>query len=159
MALRFPVKFKKLLVLCLRKSFKYVKFMKTNFFLALLLFLSFSKIYSQNEDFTYVTSSTNGEDYSVLIKKIDDYSTEIWVKNTVPIKSRKTKSGKIIKTGGGYKLTFMSIKCGDSTYDLGESIAYDKNGNVTSTTDIPSYDKRVVPGSVMSAIYDFVCSD
>jgi hypothetical protein len=53
----------------------------------------------------------------------------------------------------------MSIKCGDSTYDLGESIAYDQNGNVKSNIDIASYENRVVPGSVMSAIYDFVCSD
>jgi hypothetical protein len=54
--------------------------MKTKIFITLLLLLSFSNIYSQNEEFTYVTSSKNGEDYSVLIKKIDDYSTEIWVK-------------------------------------------------------------------------------
>ena len=54
--------------------------MKTKLLLIVLFILSFSKIYSQNEEFTYVTSSKNGEDYSVLIKKIDDYSTEIWVK-------------------------------------------------------------------------------
>jgi hypothetical protein len=133
--------------------------MKTKIFITLLLLLSFSNIYSQNEEFTYVTTSNNGEDYSVLIKKNDEYSTEIWVKKTEPIKSKKNKSGKIIKTGGGYRLTFMSIKCGDSTYDIGESIAYDQNGNVKSNIDIASYENRVVPGSVMSAIYDFVCSD
>jgi hypothetical protein len=133
--------------------------MKTKIFITLLIMLSFSKVYSQNEEFTYVTTSTNGEGYSVLIKKIDEYSTEIWVKKTEPIKSKKNRSGKIIKTGGGYSLTFMSIKCGDSTYDLGESIAYDQNGNVKSNIDIASYENRVVPGSVMSAIYDFVCSD
>lgn len=133
--------------------------MKTKIFITLLLLLSFSNIYSQNEEFTYVTTSNNGEDYSVLIKKNDEYSTEIWVKKTEPIKSKKNKSGKIIKTGGGYRLTFMSIKCGDSTYDIGESIAYDQNGNVKSNIDIASYENRVVPGSVMSAIYNFVCSD
>ena len=133
--------------------------MKAKIFLTLLLILSFSKIYSQNEEFTYVTSSKNGEDYSVLIIKINDYSTELWVKKTEPIISKKNKSGKIIKTGGGYSLTFMTIKCGDSTYDLGESIAYDQNENIKSNIDIASYENRVVPGSVMSAIYNFVCSD
>jgi hypothetical protein len=53
----------------------------------------------------------------------------------------------------------MNIKCGDSTYDLGESITYYENGNVKSNIDMSSYENRVVPGSVMSAIYDFVCSD
>lgn len=133
--------------------------MKTKLLLIALFILSFSKIYSQNEEFTYVTSSKNGEDYYVLIKKIDDYSTEIWVKKTEPIKYKKNKSGKTIKTGGGYILTFMTIKCGESTYDLGESITYYENGNVKSNIDISSYENRVVPGSVMSAIYDFVCSD
>lgn len=133
--------------------------MKAKIYLTLLLILSFSKIYSQNEEFTYVTSSKNGEYYSVLIIKINDYSTELWVKKTEPIISKKNKSGKIIKTGGGYSLTFMTIKCGDSTYDLGESIAYDQNENIKSNIDIASYENRVVPGSVMSAIYNFVCSD
>jgi phosphatidate phosphatase APP1 len=68
--------------------------MKTKIFITLLIMLSFSKVYSQNEEFTYVTTSTNGEGYSVLIKKIDEYSTEIWVKKTEPIKSKKIEAEK-----------------------------------------------------------------
>jgi len=131
--------------------------MKTKLFLMILFFLSISKTYSQNEEFSYVTSSKSGEDYYVLMKKHNDYSTEIWVKKTEPIKYKKTKSGKTIKTGGGYNLTFMTIKCEESTYDLGESISYYENGNVKSNIDLSSYENRVIPVSVMEAIYNFVC--
>lgn len=133
--------------------------MKTKLFLLVLFFLSFSKIYSQTEEFNYVTSSKSGEDYYVLIKKYNDYSTEIWVKKTEPIKYKKNKKGKTIKTGGGNVLTFMTIKCGESTYDLGECISYYENGNVKSSVDISSYENRVIPGSVMEALYDFVCTN
>jgi len=126
-------------------------------FLLLLFVISFNKIHSQTKEFTYVSSSVSGEDYYVLIEKYNDYSTEIWVKKTEPVKYKKNKSGKAIKTGGGHSLTFVTIKCGESTYDIGESITYYENGNIKSNIDISSYENRVIPDTVMSSLYNFVC--
>ena len=131
--------------------------MKINYFTFILFFIFLNTSFAQTDEFTLVGSTNDGEEYYVLIQKTSDYATEIWVKKMEPIKTIKNKSGKLIKVGGGYNLTYTTIKCGDFTYDLGESITYYKNGNVKNNLDIDTYDIKVVPGSIMSAVFKYVC--
>lgn len=127
-------------------------------YITLFFFLNFfNSTFAQSDEFTLVGTTNDGEEYYALVQKTNDYSTELWLKKIEPIKTIKNKSGKLIKVGGGYNLTYTTIKCGDFTYDLGESITYYKNGNVKNTIDIDSYDNKVVPGSIMSAVFKYVC--
>ncbi len=126
--------------------------------LAILLFINVS--YSQSdEDFNYATTSKDGTEYYVYIEKTTDYSKEIWVKSLIPAKTIKNKKGKYVKVGGGYNLAFIIISCSKKKYDITQTISYDKNGEVTDNNDFISYDERIVPGSVMSGIYNFVCNN
>lgn len=131
--------------------------MKKIIFTIAIFIISINTIFAQSDEFTLVGTTNDGEEYYALVQKTNDYSTELWLKKIEPIKTIKNKSGKLIKVGGGYNLTYTTIKCGDFTYDLGESITYYKNGNVKNTIDIDSYDNKVVPGSIMSAVFKYVC--
>lgn len=131
--------------------------MKTKLLLLVFFLLSINKIYSQSDEFTYVSSDTKGEDYFVLIEKTNENSVELWIKNTVPIKYKMNKKQKKIKTGGGYCLTFVTINCNESSYDLGESISYYENGSVKNKSNFPTFDNKVIPGSIMSSIFNSVC--
>lgn len=125
--------------------------------LAILLFINVS--YSQSdEDFNFVTTSKDGTEYYVYIEKNTEYSKEIWVKSLIPTKTIKNKKGKYVKIGGGYNLAFIIMSCSKKKYDINQTVSYNKDGKVTENSDFPSYDKKIVPGSVMSGIYDFVCN-
>lgn len=135
--------------------------MKANFyfsvFFLLLSHLSFSQ---SDEDFSYATSSKDGIDYFVYIEKTEyDGSKSIWVKSTKPIKTIKNKKGKTVKTGGGKTLTFMKIDCSERTFDILETIEYDKSGNVVKSYNDYSYGNRIVPGSIMTGIHGYVCDN
>lgn len=110
-----------------------------------------------SEGFKYVADSKDGSIYSVLIEKRTFNNTEIWVKNTIPIKSVKNSKGKVVKSGGGHALTYMVINCNDKEYTIEEKVTYNSKGDVLKSEKIMSFNNRIVPGSVMSAIYSKVC--
>ena len=132
----------------------------TKLFYLTLFLLMFNFSFSQSdEDFTYSTSDKKGCDYYIYIEKVNYSTTEVWVKRIEPLKTVKNKSGKYVKTGGGYVLQFMIINCSDREYDVRNRISYDRNGNVVESDDYVSYNNKVIPGSVMSGVFDSVCTE
>ena len=79
-----------------------------------------------------------------------------WVKMTNPIKTIKNKSGKYIKSGGGYTLQFMKLDCSYKTYSATDGVTYNSSGKVVRET-FDLYNERVIPGSIMEGIYRYVC--
>lgn len=134
--------------------------MKAKLFFS-FLFLYFANLsFSQtDEDFILAASAKDGSEYYVYIEKVNYDSKDIWVKNPIPVKSVKNKKGKLIKSGGGYTLAFMKVNCSDREYDLIQTIAYDKNGNVKENYENDSYGNKVIPGSIMSGIFEYVCTE
>ena len=132
--------------------------MKKILFTLLILTIS-SNTFSQTDDeFQYVTSSKSGNQVYIHFEK-DNYGTkEFWLKMTEPIKTTKNKSGKIIKTGGGYSLEFITMDCSEKEYGSSNAVKYDRNGNPTQRPDY--YDtqgEKIIPGSVMSAVHKYIC--
>lgn len=132
--------------------------MKKLLFTLLILTIS-SKAFSQTDDeFQYVTSSNSGIEVYIHFEK-DNYGTkEFWLKMTEPIKTTKNKSGKIIKTGGGYSLEYITMDCSEKEYGSSDAVKYDRNGNPTQRPDY--YDtqgEKIIPGSVMSAVHKYIC--
>jgi hypothetical protein len=123
----------------------------------LLLILISQKSLSQNDEFTYVASATDGTEVYVLYER-DNYGTkEFWVKMVKPVKTVKNKKGKFIKSGGGYTLAFFKMDCSTKTYSTSDGVEYNRNGQVVNRSFIDVYDEKVIPGSVLSAVYKFVC--
>lgn len=112
-----------------------------------------------DDGFQYVTTSKEGSNYSILIEKSEFNTTEIWVKNSVPLKTKKNSKGKLIKIGGGYVMTYMAINCEDKEFNIEEKVSYNSKGEVINSDKFGSYGNKIVPGSVMSAIYKFVCNN
>ena len=134
--------------------------MKKKLFFTLVFSLFCTLSFSQSdEDFKYATSDVNGSDYYVYIEKVNYSTKEIWLKVVKPTKKVKNKKGKYVETGGGHTLSFMTINCNEKKFDITETHSYDKNGNVIRNNNYPSYDNKVVPGSVMSGVFSFACSD
>lgn len=130
------------------------------FFISSIFFLISNLGFSQSDsDFRYATSDTKGGDYYVYVEKTEYGSKEIWIKKIEPEKTIKNKKGKYIKTGGRHTLSFVIINCSNREFDVKQRITYDKTGNVVENNDFPSYGNKIVPGSVMSGIYDFVCNN
>lgn len=130
-----------------------------NTILILLLFLSFVT-FSQNEtDWKYIANAKDGSEIYVKIENISSYRREAWVKMTNPVVSKKSKNGKIIKTGGGYMLAFWSINCEDKTFSLSNRITYNSSGKVISVGnnyDDPQ-DERIIPDTVGEYIFRYIC--
>lgn len=129
--------------------------------LTLFIFFLFNTFaYSQtDEDFISVATAKDGTEYYVYIEKAEYSTKSIWVKHTTPLKSFKNKKGKMVKSGGEKTLSFMTVDCAEREYTIQQSFLYNRNGDLKQEQDIPSYGNKVVPGSIMSAIYNFVCSD
>lgn len=53
----------------------------------------------------------------------------------------------------------MKINCSERKYNLIQTVVYNRLGNVTSEAENFDFDKKIIPGSVMSGIYDFICSE
>lgn len=124
--------------------------------LLILILLFTSKIYSQNNDFVYVTSAKDGTE--VYVKQEDEvFNTKhFWIKMTNPVKKVKSKSGKYIKSGGGYTMQFMKLDCSDKTYSTSDGVMYNTSGKVVREV-FDLYNERVIPGSIMEGIYNYVC--
>lgn len=133
--------------------------MKKSFIVVFTLFINALAFAQSNDDFTYAATDTSNIDFYFLIEKVTDSYKEVWIKAISPEKTIKNKKGKYIKTGGGHKLSFMNIYCDDRKFDALETVSYDKNGKVTGSNYEPNYDNRVIPGSVMSAIFESICGN
>ncbi|POS00663.1 hypothetical protein Q361_1332 [Flavobacterium croceum DSM 17960] len=132
--------------------------MKKLLFTILILAIS-SKTFSQTDDeFQYVTSSKSGNEVYIHFEK-DNYGTkEFWLKMTEPIKTTKNKNGKIIKTGGGYSLEYITMDCSEKEYGSSNAVKYDRNGNPTQRPDYyDTHGEKIIPGSVMSAVHKYIC--
>ena len=131
--------------------------MKKILFAFLLLIIS-NKSFSQSDDeFQYVTKSTDGTEVYIHFEKENYGTKEFWIKWVIPIKSTKNKNGKIIKSGGGHVLEYCKLDCSDKTYSLSDTIKYDRNGKAIGDNYSETYNEKVIPGSVMNGIYRFIC--
>ncbi|KQB37663.1 surface-adhesin E family protein [Flavobacterium aquidurense] len=130
--------------------------MKKILFTIFLLVIS-SKSFSQNDDFQYVTSAKDGTEVYLYFEK-DNYDTkEFWLKIVPPIKTGKNKKGKLIKTGGGSSVQFYKLDCSEKTYSTSDGVIYDRNGEIIEKIYNDSYNDKIIPGTVMSAVYRYVC--
>ena len=129
--------------------------------LQLFVLLLSCNIYSQQSGFEYAVTGNN-IDYYVRIESDIDSSmglySNFWLKYDTPAKKIKTKSGKYINSGGGYTLAYMTISCYNKSHQTKNIIRYNKSGNVIGRDDIPTFDKPIVPGSVVEGIYNKVCN-
>jgi hypothetical protein len=118
--------------------------------------LAANLIYSQPDaDYKYVTTSVDGDEYFVYIEQVaNNGSKEFWLKINTPLKDLK---GKKRKDGGQTALFLVRMECSTREYDNLELIIYDKKGKVYSSKKDVSFDNRVVPGSTMNGVYDYVC--
>jgi hypothetical protein len=132
--------------------------MKKLLFTLLILTIS-SKTFSQTDDeFQYVTSSKSGNEVYIHFEKDNHGTKEFWLKMTEPIKTTKNKSGKIIKSGGGYSLEYITMDCSEKEYASSNAVKYDRNGNPTHRPEYyDTHGKKIIPGSVMSAVHKFIC--
>lgn len=126
----------------------------------LLIILLIPFLGLSQEGFEYAITG-NGVDYYVKIESDVDNNmgmyTDFWLKYDNPAKKLKTKSGKYVTSGGGYTLAYMTIYCSGKSHKTNNIIKYNKNGNVIARDDIPTFDKPIVPGSVIEGIYKKVC--
>ena len=130
--------------------------MRPKIFITLVFIFLTNLIYSQITAGGYklATTSTDGTEYFVDIYRIVNGTKDIWVKNQKPLKDPK---GKKVKNGGQITLMHLRMDCSNKEYDNLEIIIYDKTGRETSDTKNVSFKNQIVPGSVMTGIYDFVC--
>ncbi|AIN75171.1 hypothetical protein O8E88_000461 [Flavobacterium psychrophilum] len=125
-----------------------------------LLFISIKSFSQSDDEFQYITSSASGTQVYVHFEK-DNYGTkEFWLKMTEPVKSTKGKNGRIIKTGGGYTLEYIKMNCSEKEYSSSNGVQYYKNGNSKHRPEYyDSNDEKIIPGSIMTAVYKFICEN
>ncbi|MDR6406109.1 MULTISPECIES: surface-adhesin E family protein [Chryseobacterium] len=128
--------------------------------LILITIILSAYLYSQQDGFQYATTDNKGVDYYLKLEGNNLYglSQKVWVKHIAESKQIKSKKGKLISTGGGKVLTLFDISCQYSTYQILNTIKYNKNGDVIWSNNIPSSTENLVPGSVMQGIYEAICA-
>ncbi|RZJ33826.1 MAG: hypothetical protein EOO51_12365 [Flavobacterium sp.] len=134
--------------------------MKTNqYLIALFILLSAATSYGQtDEDFSLASIGTDGTEYYVFIEKSNYSTKDIWVKYTENVRSIKNKKGKMVKIGGEKTMSFMTINCSEREYDLIQTTVYSRDGTFLKQREIRDYGNKIVPGSVMAGICDYVCA-
>lgn len=130
--------------------------MKKVLFTAFLLIV-FSKSFSQNDEFQYVTSAKDGTEIYLYFEKGNDDIKEFWLKIINPTKTVKNKKGQLIKTGGDSNVQFYKLDCSEKRYSTSDGVIYDRNGKIIQKIYIDSYDDKIIPGTVMNAVYRYVC--
>lgn len=123
----------------------------------ILLFIISSKSFSQNDEFQYVASAKDGTEVYLYFEKENGDIKEFWLKIVNPIKTGKNKKGKLIKTGGGSSVQFYKLNCSEKTYSTSDGVIYDRNGEAIEKIYIDSYDDRIIPGTIMNAVYKYIC--
>lgn len=127
-------------------------------FTTLLLIISMKSFSQSDDEFQYITSSTSGTEVYVHFEKDNNGTKEFWLKMTEPLKTVKSKNGKIINTGGGYTLEYINMNCNEKDYSSSNALKYDKKGTASQRPEYyDTYDVKIVPGSVMSAVYRYIC--
>ena len=125
--------------------------------LTILFFIISSKSFSQDDEFQYVTSTKDGTEVYLYFERDNDGTKEFWLKIINPIKKIKNKKGKLIETGGDSSVQFYKLNCSDKRYSTSDGVIYDRNGKVIQKIYIDSYDDKIIPGTVLSAVYRYVC--
>lgn len=117
-------------------------------------------LYSQQDGFQYAATDNKGVDYYLKLEGDNLYglSQKVWIKHIDESKQIKSKKGKLISTDRGKVLTLFNISCQYNTYQILNTIKYNKNGDVIWSNNIPSSTENVVPGSVMEGIYEAICT-
>ena len=123
----------------------------------ILFIILYTKAFSQNDEFQYVTSTKDGTDIYLYFEKDNDGTKEFWLKIINPIKTSKNKKGKLTKTGGDSSVQFYKLNCSEKRYSTSDGVIYDRNGKVSQKIYIDSYDDKIIPGTVLSAVYRYVC--
>lgn len=134
--------------------------MKKLLFTLFMLIVSTKSFSQSNDEYQYVTLSSDGSTYYVHLELCTQDTKKFWLKIISPNKTSKSKSGKIIKKGGDFTVKYLSVDCSFKEYTIYEESNFDKNGNLISSEQFSSYDRyseRIMPGTVMSAIYKYVC--
>ena len=130
--------------------------MKKILFTAFLLIV-FSKSFSQTDEFQYVTLGQDGTEVYLFFERDNDGYKEFWLKLVSPTKTVKNKKGKLIKTGGDSTLQFYKLDCSEKTYSTSDGVIYNRNGEAIKKIYINSYDDKIISGTILSAVYKFVC--
>jgi len=123
----------------------------------ILLFIVYSKSFSQNDDFQYITSTKDGTEIYLYFEKDNDGTKEFWLKMINPTKTAKNKKGQLIKSGGDSSVQFYKLDCSEKRYSTSDGVIYDRTGKVIQKIYSDSYNDKVIPGTVMSAVYRYVC--
>lgn len=111
------------------------------------------------EGFTYVGNTKDGSEYLVRVEKRGYQSVNAWVKTKKPIKYVKNSKGKTVKIGGGYNLGYISLNCEERKYNIEEMIEYNSKSELVKQYKEGSYDNRIVPGTIMDKIYNYLCTE
>ncbi|WP_149208049.1 surface-adhesin E family protein [Flavobacterium johnsoniae] len=132
--------------------------MKKIFFLALFIMIC-NKSFSQSDEFQYVTSAKDGTEIYLYFEKGNDDIKEFWLKIINPTKTVKNKKGQLIKTGGDSSVQFYKLDCSEKRYSTSDGVIYDRSGKVIQKIYTDSYDDKIIPGTVMSSVYRYVCEN
>ena len=133
--------------------------MKNNY-LAICLLIFTSMFAQENNEWKYIANAQDGSEIYVKMESTNSYLKEAWVKMTNPVKSNKTKTGKIIKSGGGYSLGYWKVNCEEKTFSLSSRMTYSSKGNVISQGEEYNdpRDERIIPDTVGEAIFKYICN-
>jgi len=123
----------------------------------ILLFIISSKSFSQNDEFQYVASAKDGTEVYLYFERDNNGTKEFWLKIINPIKTIKNKKGQLIKSGGDSSVQFYKLDCSEKRYSTSDGVIYDRNGKVSQKIYIDSYNDKIIPGTVLSAVYRYVC--
>lgn len=134
--------------------------MKT-FLTTVLFFFGLNFTFSQSDDdFALAATSKDGTDYYVYVEKTnDDESKALWIRHTTAVKSFRNKKGKNVTTGGEKTLIFINLNCREREFDMLQRVVYNPNGKLIHHDQDYDMSNKIIPGSVMSGICEFVCSE
>jgi len=107
--------------------------------------------------FEYVTKSKDGSIYSIIVDKNNNDNTAVWVRNTIPLETLKKSRRKLIKTGGGHSLAYIIFNCSEKVFSIEELLTYNNHGELVKADKTITPNIKIVPGSIMFAIYSRVC--
>jgi hypothetical protein len=125
---------------------------------ALLLFLllaPFSDVFSQ--EWTYFTSSTDGNKYYYKNHSEDILHKKIWIKEVGNKLQRTSKNGKKINFSG-YSLMLYNVNCREKSSALIKISYYSSSGTFLNSADGNEFDFSYPnPGTIGESIIEAAC--